>query len=99
MKALGGCHASVHIHPEGRFEQGRSNGGDIRRGHPVFSVSRLGFLLEDAGLCVYHTTVLSLTNAPPLPPTPASPVVCCYLDRTNHTKRLLSHLDLEGWLW
>lgn len=43
--------------------QGRSDGGDIRRGHPVLSVSRLGFHLEEAGLCVYHTTVLSVTDA------------------------------------
>lgn len=64
MKALGGCYASVHIHPEGRFEKaGKSDGGNIRRGHPVLSVSCLGFLLEDAGLCVCQRTVLSETNA------------------------------------
>lgn len=42
--------------------QGRSDGGDIRRGHPVLSVSCLSFLLEDAGLCVYHRTLLAVTD-------------------------------------
>lgn len=48
---------------EGLRRQGRSDGGDIKMGHPVFSVSCLGFLLEGAGLCVYHRTVLSVTDA------------------------------------
>lgn len=85
-------HQSTFSLREDLSRQGMSNGGDIRRGHPVFSVSCLGFLLEDAGLCVYHRTVLSVTNAP-------HPVVCRYPDRTTHTKLSLSHLDLEGCLW
>lgn len=37
-------HQSTFTLREDLRSQGRSNGGDIRRGHPVFSVSCLGFL-------------------------------------------------------
>lgn len=63
--ALGGCHASVHIHPEGRFEEAGgslmvvTSGGDTLS--CLFHV--LSFLLEDADLCVYHRAVLSVTDA------------------------------------
>lgn len=56
-------HQSTFSLREDLKRQGRSDGSDIRRGHPVLSVSYLGFLLEDAGLCVYHKTVLPVTAA------------------------------------
>ena len=56
-------HQSTFTLREDLRRQGRSDGGDIRRGHPVLSVSCLGFLLEDAGLCVYHRAALSVTDA------------------------------------
>lgn len=84
-------HQSTFTLREDLRRQERSDGGDIRRGHPVLSVSCLGFLLEDACLCVHHRTVL-FSGGPP-------PVVCRYLDRTNRAKLWLSHLDLAGRFW
>lgn len=56
-------HQSTFTLREDLRRQWKSDGGDIRRGHPVSSVSCLGFLLEDADLCVYQRTVLSETDA------------------------------------
>lgn len=55
-------HQSTFTLREDLKRQGRSDGSDIRRGHPVLSVSCLGFLLEDAGLCVYHGIVLPVMD-------------------------------------
>lgn len=55
-------HQSTFTLRENLRRQGRSDGGVIRRGHPVLSVSCLGFLLEDARLCVYHRIVLPVTG-------------------------------------
>lgn len=56
-------HQSTFTLREDFRRQGRSDGGDIRRGHAVSSVSCLAFLLEDANLCVHHRTGLSVTDA------------------------------------
>jgi len=55
-------HQSTVTLGEDLRRQGCSDGGDIRRGHPDLSVSGLGFLLEDAGLCVYHRIVLPVMD-------------------------------------
>lgn len=92
VKALGGCHASVHIHPEGRFEEA----GEVwwwwhQEGTPCLVCFMSG--LPPGGcwhMCLSQNSAVS-DGRPP--------VDCRYPDRTNHTKLSLSHLDLAGCLW
>lgn len=63
--------------------RGRSNGGDIRRGHPVFSLSCLGFPSWRMLTCV------SITGHPHQRRR-RSFRFCNHTDRTNHTKPAFS---------
>lgn len=93
-------HQSTFTPREDLSRQGTSNGGDIRRGHPVFSVScgRLppgGFCL----VCLSQTR--AVTGGPPptsFPPPRLHPpaVLSASAQDNSHFKHSLSHLDLEG---
>lgn len=90
-------HQSTFTPREDLSRQGTSNGGDIRRGHPVFSVSCPGFLLEDFCLvCLSQSRAVSrqtpATNPLLHPPAVLSPSA----QDNSRFKHSLSHLDLEG---
>lgn len=90
-------HQSTFTPREDLSRQGTSNGGDIRRGHPVFSVSCPGFLLEDFCLvCLSQSS--AVTGRPPPPPPYLTPpaVLSPSAQDNSRFKPSLSHLDLEG---
>lgn len=92
-------HQSTFTPREDLSRQGTSNGGDMRRGHPVFSVScgRLppgGFCL----VCLSQTRPVTCRPLPTALPLLHPPAVLSPSSQDNlRFKHSLSHLDLDGY--